>query len=153
MGFAETPSTSASSLGPGDRVADTSKAESSQATSDAGCDTARRQGKAAGGMARGGWPDGLRFWGGPLRWIAWQFCELADGTATCAQCEMRYRQPTGLKYAAHPLRDGTVLPELICLIVGCRGRQMQQKCRGFQVRLTGVLILKTQVFLYNSTVC
>lgn len=118
----------------------------------AGWHTAGRQGEAEEGMAWGYWPDGWLFWGGPLRWITWQFCELADGKATCAQCEMRYRQPTGLKYAAPPLRDSPVLQGAICLIVGCRGRQPEQKNHGIWVGLTRVQILNPQVFVYTSTV-
>lgn len=100
--------------------------------------TARRQGETGEGMARGYWPDGLLFWGGPLRWITWQFCELADGTATCAQHEMRYRQSTGLKYAAHPLRDGTVSQEVVFLMVGYGRGQPQQKYNEFWLGLTRV---------------
>lgn len=70
----------------------------------------------SGGMAQGYWPDGSLFWGAPLRWITWQSDVLADGTATCAPREIRYRQPSGLKYAACPWRDGTMLMEAMGLI-------------------------------------
>lgn len=73
---------------------------------------------------------------------------------------MRGRQPTGLKYAACPLRDDAELLEVVCLLLGCRGRSSGKTTLGFvwdsetwnPMSDERIPHLRTEMFPFNSIV-